>query len=501
MIKEVKKLLIPLSILGILILALVIYLVVDANRKSNLNEQLQSKKYSIFEAEDLSKMEIRSSEGEETYFEFDGANGILSASHNGEKIDVSQINSSAVYEYVSQFQKLSVIREVATENIDPTLYGLDNDLYTLTVTLKNGNTNVLHFGKRLEDHSGIFFRLDNENSVCILKDSYFQNLSSEFENLLNLRVISLEKAFVSDITFTRTQRKDKIVVHVSEEKNTSLISTLRYKVVSPVESEPKTEFVELLNKVLDFQVTQFMNIPKDDFPSYGLDQPEFTISIKKTDGETIDIFLSREIQSQYYGYSSNSSLTFKINASYLSGLNRPINELFDTYVRFEHLDEVRDATVTIKDKSFLFEILVDKEQNSVFTDKSYLKLDYRDARVITSGNDPECYGLMLFQSIFWMEYSQVDKEANPELKDPEATIRVLRTNGDLYTIKLVARDSQTYYCFINDQYSGFILDRSVLYRDNGQYLSGFGIWDAYNLCNEAIDNKNLYGVYDRPVNG
>ena len=55
-----------------------------------------------------------------------------------------------------------------------------------------------------------------------------------------------------------------------------------------------------------------------------------------------------------------------------------------------------------------------------------------------------------------------------------------------------------FYCFVNDYYSGFIVDRSVLYKDNGHEMSGFGVWDAYLLTTEAIDNKSAADVYDRP---
>ena len=60
------------------------------------------------------------------------------------------------------------------------------------------------------------------------------------------------------------------------------------------------------------------------------------------------------------------------------------------------------------------------------------------------------------------------------------------------------KNENEYYCFLNDRYSGFIVERSVLYKDNGKTMSGYGIWDAYNLTNEAIDNKNAEGIYDRP---
>ena len=97
-----------------------------------------------------------------------------------------------------------------------------------------------------------------------------------------------------------------------------------------------------------------------------------------------------------------------------------------------------------------------------------------------------------------MPVSSVDYDASPALENVEATISVVKTSSEQTTLKLVPKGDNEYYCFINDRYSGFIVDRSVLYKDNGHQLSGFGVWDAYLLANEAIDNKNVNDVYDRP---
>lgn len=493
--KDVKKLFIPLAILGVLILALVIYLVTDAVRKNSLEEQLKSKSYSVFEMESLKEMKIDSADGESIVFGLDGTNKIDSCTHDGNPIPVDQLDVSAINDYISYFSNISIVRDVSSE--DSSAAGLDKDSYTLTVTQKDGKTNVLHFGKALADESGVFFRLDNNDKISIVKYYYYQKLITPFENLLNIRVISLEKAYVSDITLSRLSRNDKIVVSVEEEKNTSLISTITYKVKEPVVTNPKAALVSLMDKFLDFQVSKYLNISKEQYPSYGLDKPEYTITVRRQNGEMINVYLSREFNGMYYGYCSNSSVTFQIVASYLPELNLPISDLFDTYIRRGYLDTIRSATVNIEDKQFTFDIYLEKETKDIFHEQSKLSLNGRDARVI-SGDGQNCYGLLVFESLFNIQYSMIDKEATPELKDPAASILVQTVNGSFYSLKFVKRDADTYYCFVDDEYSGFIVDRSVLYRDNGQYLSGFGIWDAYNLCNEAISNQDIDGIYDRP---
>jgi hypothetical protein len=97
-----------------------------------------------------------------------------------------------------------------------------------------------------------------------------------------------------------------------------------------------------------------------------------------------------------------------------------------------------------------------------------------------------------------MPVSRVDYDVKPALTDVEATISVVKTNSESIVLKLVPCGDSEYYCFLNDSYSGFIVDRSVLYKDNGHELSGFGVWDAFCLTTEAIDKKDSYDMYDRP---
>ena len=75
---------------------------------------------------------------------------------------------------------------------------------------------------------------------------------------------------------------------------------------------------------------------------------------------------------------------------------------------------------------------------------------------------------------------------------------MIKTSGEIVDLQLVPNGSDEYYCFINNSYSGFIVDRSVLYKDNGHELSGFGVWDAFCLTTEAIDKKDSNDMYDRP---
>ena len=160
-----------------------------------------------------------------------------------------------------------------------------------------------------------------------------------------------------------------------------------------------------------------------------------------------------------------------------------------------YLDDVSMVSVSIKDRTFVLECHLNQEKEFI-SDDSTIQLNKRNAKVFNSSGD--CYGLLLFGSIFNMPVSRVDYDIKPELKNVEASFHVIKTSGEIVDLQLVPNGSDEYYCFINNSYSGFIVDRSVLYKDNGHELSGFGVWDAFCLTTEAIDKKDSNDMYDRP---
>jgi hypothetical protein len=44
-------------------------------------------------------------------------------------------------------------------------------------------------------------------------------------------------------------------------------------------------------------------------------------------------------------------------------------------------------------------------------------------------------------------------------------------------------------------YNGFVVSKSELYGSDGTNYQGYGIWDAYELLNNALDGQ-MNGKYD-----
>lgn len=65
----------------------------------------------------------------------------------------------------SQLAALSIVDEV--ENPDPSVFGLDNPSYTITIAFADGSTSTLEVGDATPSNSGYYVRVDKENIVIL----------------------------------------------------------------------------------------------------------------------------------------------------------------------------------------------------------------------------------------------------------------------------------------------------------------------------------------------
>lgn len=494
---EMKKLLLPLIILGCLVVALIVYLVVDIVQKNNLEQELKIKTIEIVDATQVETIRIDSSKDGYITFSFDKDGKVVKADHNGEIFEREDLYYTSIEDLLANFSNLVLVKDLNDPSLVKSTYGLDPANYQVTFTNKDGSQSSLFFGDALSDKTGVYAFTNKTDSVVVAKYFYYENLSQGFENYLNQLAVSLDRLSVSRITFNRTSTNDKIVVKPQQELLASSISKSYYAVIEPIEREPSDRLTSLLDTMLNLQVNSFLPIKTEEYAKYGLDQPEYVFDYELLNGEKIHLILSKEIGGYYYGSISGNPYCFRVFASSLVGLNLPLSELIDFRLLHEYLNTVANVKVKMPEGTFEMEFQTGTSQ-SLTSDETVIRLDGRDAKVF-SAKSGTCYGALLFTSIFNMNISRVDKTAAPVLGTPDASIFVTPMQGVSYSVKLQKVDASgsEYYCFINDAYSGFILDRSVLYRDNGQFLTDYGIWDAYELTKEAITNKDVNGMYDR----
>ena len=491
--KNYRKNVILVAVLGVLLLVLVFVLVFQRVYKQRLENENSDRYFDFCVFNDVRALTIIRDDGSDTVYNFGDDSFPTSVIYNGVEYSDEQIDIYEIQSILVKVSHFSIGNNFAVSDSEKASYGLSPEQFRVSALMADGSQTVLLVGNLTSDKNGVYVCRLDDNQVFVAEYALYQYISTRFESLLNRTVLNLSRQDVKEIDFVRRSTGDKWTLLPLEDYDNGVYLEPRYQVTYPMNREPKNEMIQLANLIMQLRVSQYVPISSEDYISYGLDAPEYCFTILLNSGETIEVNLSMELGGYYYGYCSYIPYTFSILSSSLPGLNTPPLNMIDSYVMHGYLDDVRSVNVTIKDTSFVIDIMM---ASDFISDETIFTLDQRNAKVYTTQGD--CYALMLFESIFWMPVSRVDYEASPLLENAEATISVVKTNSETISLKLVPNGDNEFYCFINDRDSGFIVDRSVLYKDYGHQFSGFGVWDAYLLTNEAIDNKNVNDVYDRP---
>ena len=493
--KEQKKLILLAGIFLVLTVILSAVMIKKHLDQKHIDSLSGDQIVNVCEKDDLKGLTLLGPEGEKMQFEFSESHAVSKIIYMDKEFSSDMLNSVEVDSFLDSVLHFPIQNSFDGQNGDDEKYGFASPQYTVNLDKTDGSSSTITAGDLLSTKTGVYARVSGDDKVYVADYSLYQRLSSRFESFLNRVIPNLERTDVKEITFERKSTNDRWVAIPLPDRTNGVLVEARYQVTYPMDREANDTMTLLLSSLLRLQIAQYVPIAEEDMASYGLDDPEYTLDIVLNNGEEIKLSLSMELGGYYYGICSNNPYTFRVNPATLPGLNRSPYELFDSYVIHGYLDDVSQVEVQIKDTSFVLKCRLN-DSKTFESDDTIYQLDDRNAKVYTSNGD--CYGLLLFGSIFNMPVSRVDYDAKPELTNVEATIKVVKTNSEITELKLVPLGESEFYCFINNHYSGFIVDRSVLYKDNGHELSGFGILDAYKLLTEAIDNKDRDNIYDRP---
>ena len=486
------------TLIGILLALLVVLgavCVVRYIKKLKVKKEVEKNTIHLGIREEVSDVTITGKDGSSTQIHLNTSNQVSSVTHNGEQYVPEKLNLNEVQKVLETVLSFSINNSIENTQMSEADFGLSPAECTVTVDKRDGTKKVFSLGALTSGRTGAYARVEGDDRILVADYTLYQVLSMPFENYLSTYIFYLTKSEVEEISFRRKSNGDAWTVKSVEDNADGVILEEKYQATYPMKRDATDKMVNLINSIYMLQATQYVPIAKEDMASYGLDEPEYTFTIKLLNGETVKLFLSKELSGFYYGYTSSNSYTFKVDAQMIPGLNASPFDLIDSNVVHAGLQDVRTILFNVKGKEFKLECTV-ADSMEFMDEYTTLVLDGRNAKVFDSNG--ECYGTLLFGAVVDMKVSRVDYTVSPELKNEEATIHVNYTNGDAVELKLVQLSNDEYYCFINGYYSGFILDRSVLYKDNGRAMTGYGIWDAYLLTNEAIDNKSVNDIYDRP---
>mgnify|MGYP003291968573 CR=1 FL=1 len=484
--KSLKNLLVPAIILVALIIVAIIWVI--AKPSDEIEEEITAVDIYTASTVDVASVKlIRPIEGDMTFVSSTDDTGALTWSiFSDDALPTYQYSQSSITAYVAIMTSY-LSNSIIHSDVPLSDYGLENPDYTVEITLNDGTVNRIFIGNATYDGSSCYVMLEGDENVYTvtnIKRQYAQQMPIDF---LNSQILNIAYEDISTVLFERTTDGFSINAYCEVTETGDPI----YQIFDPYQIQASAYFENLMEYVVTLEITSFTDIPEEELVNYGLDNPTFHFNIVLKSGMSYDIYLSNNLAGFFYGYCSSIDHYFVLSDQQIQGLETPALTLLSSYVNYVNARDVNRITVNYNEigEEFVFEI--DTESAISDADAS-VYLNGRNAKIYTSSN--RCYAAVLFEALACITIGGIDLEANPtgdSVMDIEFATNDLQVN----TLSFIPRGTDSYYVMMNGEYTMFYVYADELFENGGEDTYSYGVWPAFELVREAIDN-NLNGIYD-----
>ena len=493
--KSVKNLLVPFVIMIALIIGVAVYYAVDKIRNNEISETSYSDGFDIlyFNQTDLSSISVYNRETGKTSivsFMADGNNNIVfgySGDDSDPAVKYSQYRLSNYVNALTGYYGYSIVSK--TGNYAD--YGLDQPAFTITINTLNGSMTKVFLGNKSPDNNYCYMFVEGSKDIYLVSSDKYAEAEKTAINFLDTTVLKIENSELDTVHFDRKSDGLSIDAKVSLSVN----GEVSMNVFKPYEHKTSAYFINMINKVTNLDISEYVETDEKGLAKYGLDDPEYHFILTLKNGEKKELFFSKEINGYYYGYIAGAENCFMLNNYQLENLDMMETVLIDPYVCYFYADEFSSITGTYGDLSFKFSLDVPEGMN-ILSDKARVELDGRNAKITDSAG--RSYASVLYESIANIQIGGIDTSAvvntsqGPALSLSFTGKNYVTTEYDFYT-----RDEDSYYVFKDGVYMNFYVYSREIFFDGGNDTYSYGYWNAYELLNEAIYG-NIGGIYDLP---
>ena len=408
----------------------------------------------------------------------------------GEGQTVSQRIASGYFDVLSTFTSNSLIASGA----DLAEYGLDKPFYSVTVEMEDGSEKTVLLGNDSFDGKSVYVTLKDSKDVYIVEIGKKTEAARDPSSLISNEVWNYRFYEVNDMVFKSRSKNIELAVDLVYNVGTKQPECV---ISSPYYVKAGKSFVELINKALDFEVSQYVSLNDDEISKLGLNDPEYTIILNFKDKSKRSISLSSESDGYFYGYTDeDKSKVFRISKDLMKELELPVKSLINKSVISFEPSEVKSITVQNgTEDPFKLELSVGYGEN-LSSESSTITLNKAFAKIITP--EGRNFGSILFESVVNVDIEGIDQTVKPAFNS-EFSVRIITKNYLEYKYDFVKRSDKTYYVFLNEEYTGFYVKSDELFKKESKDSYSYGIIGAYELLIQAIKD-NADGKYEIKTN-
>ncbi len=484
-----KKLIIPALVLVVLVAAYVIVQNLPEPEEEEINSDTEET-IAIFDfkKDDVSELKIETDE-ETLWFRYvtiqveeeetneDGTVETKMVDRNvwqAVEPEDMEPNTSAIDNIVWNANTLKAQNVIEEAPSDLTIYGLDNPK-TLTFIMKDGTSNILYLGNEAPTGGVYYAKKEGEQTVYSIGSYEGEKfLRTKFDLMVkDLYEGEYAPEDFTEVSFTR--KGDKIFDANAGEDG-------KWRLSYPIEAEAHdSNIFAICQSLAGISVDRYVAEDVQNLGKYGLEEPSyvFEFSVK---GQEYKLALGdREpAGGAFYAVMNDKNLVFMVLESNFTFLDKPIEEIVDSFVHLQNINEVREMRVSIDGRTDISRISVDKDDEE--------KSTYEFNGTLLTGDKDEDYISAFkkyYQGAIGLLVDKVALDVEPVLENPEVTIEYILNSGEEIVVELVsAPDNVYYYAFKNGKYTGMMVRKKQL---EDEYHNGLRV--SYQKLVDELEQR------------
>lgn len=487
--KVFKKLLIPIIVMAVLVIAVIVWAVTKTNNDNAEPVSEAVVALSLYEVKEFEVTTVATGESIGFTAEFD-ENSNQTWSLLGDQDDSTlEVDQDKVTSYVSILCNFMSKDLVAENPTDLAQYGLSPAQYEISLTTKDGTVTKILMGNRLASGSYAYFMVEGDTKVYTVAAIKYSYCEYQLIDFVSSQILDLQYPSISNVRFIRTTDDLDVTAtcnFLTEESGAT------YHFTSPMNVDSSNVFSKMVDNIVQLKVAKFVELSDEEIKLYGLENPAYTFIFTLNDGEQITVQFSDVCENEmYYGKSSTTDQYFMVSNQQVNGFDSPVMSLIDEWVCYEMISEISEISAEYNDQNWTLSIDV---PNSITDPDAKVDLDMRNAMIKTPDGN-RTYSAILYESVACISIGGIDFEATPDVADSAMTIKIRDKNYTTTTYDFVPRTSDTYYVMRNEEYTSFYINDEEILGYGGTNTYTYGVWPAYWLLNEAIENQSN-GTYD-----
>ena len=492
--KTAKNLIAPLVVMILLAIGVVVFFAVDKNNSTHETSANATVDLLYVSPVEVSSVEVFHKEGgiKVRIDKSTSSSGSDVYAYSGSDKGSNEYSKSEMETFVSVLTSFVGCVHVA-DKADLAEFGLDAPAYKITITKKDGTSNVIRIGNLSPDKNNCYLCIDGSSTVYYVNSSKYRYASKVANDFLDKSLIDLKVEELDTVRFVRKTDGIDLTATCIYDKNTEETT---FMFTQPFNIGSSSYFDRLIEKICRLEADEYQDASSESLSKYGLSDPAYSFVLNLKSGKSYTINLSSSINGYYFGrINGEGEKIFKISVDALETIDSPVLVLISSYVFYDTCDNVLSIECSGQGRKFVMKLDVAKNE-TISANDSTVTRDGRNAQVFNSYG--RSYAAMLFESIFCINIAGVE-EVSPVSSNavPDTSITIFNRNHSSVVYDFYKRNDVTYYVYCNGVYTKFFVFGRELYNDGGEDTYDYGIWSAYDLLTKAITNS-INGVYDIP---